>query len=140
MDGWIMLMGLMHAMALLELGILAGYKITEVLLCMSLSGPHAFIRCSTRNTIYPFFLSASSGTYNPLVPENLPSLIPSELHQKQSGDIRYPHMCHLALLRPKKTPAMIPLAPMQNQGGKYARKDTGIHTRSLAIAHELFSQ
>lgn len=59
---------------------------------MSLSGFHAFIRCSVRNTIYPFFLSAASDTYNPLVLDNLPSLIPSGLHQKQSSDIRYPHM------------------------------------------------
>lgn len=87
--------------------------------------------------VYPFLLSLQLAI--PTFPSSPTTSLHSS-HQNSTGSKAMISAIHTVPSRPKKTPAMTPLAPMPNQGGKYARKDTGIHTHSLAIAQELFSQ
>jgi len=125
---------------LLELDILAGYRIMEVLLCMSLFGLtplYAVTLRITQNTRYPSLsLSAASDTYIPLVPDNFPSLMPSEFHRRQSNDIRYPH----GAISPKENASHDTTRSHAKPRGKICKKRHSIYTRSLAIAQELFSQ
>lgn len=123
MDGrvgrWVTLMGLMHSDGAAGVGYFGRTQ--------DYGGP----------LVYPFFISPQLAT--PTFPSS-PTTSFHSPHQNSTGSKAMISAIHKVPSRPKKTPAMTPLAPMPNRGGKYARKDTGIHTRSLAIAQELFSQ
>lgn len=106
---------------------------------MSLSGLHTFIRCSIRNTAYPFFLSAASDTYNPLVPDNLPSLIDQD-STRSKAVVSAIHTWPSGPPSPKENASHDTTRSHAKPRGEICKRDTGIHTRSLAIAQELSSQ
>jgi len=117
---WVTLMGLMHsdgAAGVRYFGRIQDHGGPLVYVALWTSHPYTL---STQNTRYPFFLSPQLAI--PTFPSSPTTSLHSS-HQKSTRSKAMISAIHTVPSRPKKTPAMTPLAPMPNQGGKYARKD-----------------
>jgi len=74
---------------------------------------------NTQNTRYPFFLSSQLAI--PTFPSSPTTSLHSP-HQNSTGSKAMISAIHKVPSRPKKTPAMTPLAPMPNQGENMQEK------------------